>query len=175
MLYVVLETNGEKGNYLHAFPPLPVKSLLNSSFSDSRTETDISNFTFSFTSYSLITYAALAGIQYIAIAVDCLNPGVITSRRAQTTPFYHPSPTNAPFSVLSILSNEQHVMSMSEDDSRRMDEIRKYAAIYGRFDCKRNPEKPLTLHEVSTNCMHISWRKRMLQKLLIQIVAGNTG
>lgn len=40
-------------------------------------------------------------------------------------------------------------MSMSEDDPRRMEAIRKYAAIYGRFDCKRKPEKPLTLHEVS--------------------------
>lgn len=39
-------------------------------------------------------------------------------------------------------------MNMSEDDPRRMEEIRKYAAIYGRFDCKRKPEKPLTLHEV---------------------------
>ena len=38
---------------------------------------------------------------------------------------------------------------MAEDDPRRLDEIRKYAAIYGRFDCKRKPEKPLTLHEVS--------------------------
>ncbi|XP_069688586.1 NGFI-A-binding protein homolog isoform X2 [Periplaneta americana] len=45
----------------------------------------------------------------------------------------------------------QMVMNMSEDDPRRMDEIRKYAAIYGRFDCKRKPEKPLTLHEVSVN------------------------
>jgi hypothetical protein len=43
----------------------------------------------------------------------------------------------------------QMVMNMSEEDPRRMDEIRKYAAIYGRFDCKRKPEKPLTLHEVS--------------------------
>lgn len=42
-------------------------------------------------------------------------------------------------------------MSMSENDPRRMDEIRRYAAIYGRFDCKRRPEKPLTLHEVSVN------------------------
>lgn len=40
---------------------------------------------------------------------------------------------------------------MAEDDPRRMDEIRKYSAIYGRFDCKRKPEKPLTLHEVSVN------------------------
>ncbi|XP_023214163.1 NGFI-A-binding protein 1-like [Centruroides sculpturatus] len=52
-------------------------------------------------------------------------------------------------------------MNMADDDPRRMDEIRKYAAIYGRFDCKRKPEKPLTLHEVSVNeaaaqiCKHI--------------------
>ncbi|XP_069174133.1 NGFI-A-binding protein homolog [Procambarus clarkii] len=45
----------------------------------------------------------------------------------------------------------EYIMNMSEDDPRRMDEIRKYAAIYGRFDCKRKPEKPLTLHEVSVN------------------------
>lgn len=39
---------------------------------------------------------------------------------------------------------------MADDDPQRMDQIRKYAAIYGRFDCKRKPEKPLTLHEVIT-------------------------
>ncbi|XP_067143115.1 NGFI-A-binding protein 1-like isoform X3 [Centruroides vittatus] len=56
---------------------------------------------------------------------------------------------------------QQYVMNMADDDPRRMDEIRKYAAIYGRFDCKRKPEKPLTLHEVSVNeaaaqiCKHI--------------------
>ncbi|KAJ0172037.1 hypothetical protein K1T71_012010 [Dendrolimus kikuchii] len=43
------------------------------------------------------------------------------------------------------------VMLMPESDPRRMEEIRKYAAIYGRFDCKRKPEKPLTLHEVMVN------------------------
>lgn len=45
----------------------------------------------------------------------------------------------------------EQVMAMSENDPRRMDEIRKYSAIYGRFDCKRRPEKPLTLHEVCVN------------------------
>ncbi|KAG1669927.1 NGFI-A-binding [Nymphon striatum] len=55
----------------------------------------------------------------------------------------------------------QLIMSMPEEDPRRMEGIRKYAAIYGRFDCKRKPEKPLTLHEVSVNeaaaqiCKHI--------------------
>lgn len=43
------------------------------------------------------------------------------------------------------------VVQMNESDPRRMDEIRKYSAIYGRFDCKRKPEKPLTLHEVCVN------------------------
>ena len=37
---------------------------------------------------------------------------------------------------------------MDPDDPKRMDKIREYAAIYGRFDCKRKAEKPLTLHEV---------------------------
>ena len=39
-------------------------------------------------------------------------------------------------------------MSMPDDDSKKMEEIRKFSAIYGRFDAKRKPEKPLTLHEV---------------------------
>ncbi len=45
----------------------------------------------------------------------------------------------------------EQVIAMNESDPRRMDEIRKYSAIYGRFDCKRKPEKPLTLHEVCVN------------------------
>ena len=40
-------------------------------------------------------------------------------------------------------------MSMPDDDSKKMEEVRKFSAIYGRFDAKRKPEKPLTLHEVS--------------------------
>lgn len=47
--------------------------------------------------------------------------------------------------------NVEQLLAMSECDPRRMDEIRKFAAIYGRFDCKRKPEKPLTLHEVCVN------------------------
>jgi len=46
----------------------------------------------------------------------------------------------------------QIVMGMSDEDApKKMNEIRKFSAIYGRFDCKRKPEKPLTLHEVSVN------------------------
>lgn len=43
------------------------------------------------------------------------------------------------------------VIAMDESDPQRMEEIRKYSAIYGRFDCKRKPEKPLTLHEICVN------------------------
>lgn len=38
---------------------------------------------------------------------------------------------------------------MSDEDPVRLQQIRKFSAIYGRFDCKRRPEKPLTLHEVN--------------------------
>ena len=37
---------------------------------------------------------------------------------------------------------------MAADDPKRPEKFREYAAIYGRFDCKRKAEKPLTLHEV---------------------------
>ncbi|CAD7083357.1 unnamed protein product [Hermetia illucens] len=63
-----------------------------------------------------------------------------------------PQPEPRPHSSKKRTSREiEQVMAMSENDPRRMDEIRKYAAIYGRFDCKRRAEKPLTLHEVCIN------------------------
>ena len=40
------------------------------------------------------------------------------------------------------------VLAMADEDPRKLEEIRRFSAIYGRFDCKRKPEKPLTLHEV---------------------------
>ncbi|CAE1176951.1 NAB [Acanthosepion pharaonis] len=40
---------------------------------------------------------------------------------------------------------------MSPDDPNRMEELRKYAAIYGRFDSKRKNDKPMSLHEISVN------------------------
>lgn len=46
-----------------------------------------------------------------------------------------------------------HILEMNDDDPRREEEIRKYSAIYGRFDSKRRDGKHLTLHEVCTrNC-----------------------
>ncbi|XP_077993479.1 uncharacterized protein LOC144447369 isoform X2 [Glandiceps talaboti] len=45
----------------------------------------------------------------------------------------------------------QHIFDMPFEDPNRMTEIRKYAAIYGRFDSKRKADKQLTQHEVSVN------------------------
>ncbi|KAF5303895.1 hypothetical protein FQR65_LT08089 [Abscondita terminalis] len=69
-------------------------------------------------------------------------------RLSKQLPQFEPKPYNTKKKMSKEL---ELVMSMPENDPRRMDEIRRYAAIYGRFDCKRKPEKPLTLHEVSVN------------------------
>lgn len=44
-----------------------------------------------------------------------------------------------------------HIFELSNDDPRREEEIRKYSAIYGRFDSKRRDGKHLTLHELTVN------------------------
>ncbi|XP_012697740.2 NGFI-A-binding protein 1b isoform X2 [Clupea harengus] len=44
-----------------------------------------------------------------------------------------------------------HIFDMGEEDPRREEEIRKYSAIYGRFDSKRKDGKHLTLHELTVN------------------------
>ncbi|XP_062302927.1 NGFI-A-binding protein 1a [Osmerus eperlanus] len=44
-----------------------------------------------------------------------------------------------------------HIFDMSDDEPRREEEIRKYSAIYGRFDSKRRDGKHLTLHELTVN------------------------
>ncbi|CAG5131642.1 unnamed protein product, partial [Candidula unifasciata] len=43
------------------------------------------------------------------------------------------------------------VMQMSTDDPHRMSALRKYAAIYGRFDSRRRNDKPMNMHEISVN------------------------
>lgn len=68
-------------------------------------------------------------------------------RLSKHLPQLEPKPHNTKKKMCKDL---EAVMMMPENDPRRMEEIRKYAAIYGRFDCKRKPEKPLTLHEVHT-------------------------
>ena len=67
-------------------------------------------------------------------------------------------------------------MGMSDEEpSKKMDEIRKFSAIYGRFDCKRKPEKPLTLHEVSFQLPsnYSSFMIVMLQFVLKKVAIRN--
>ena len=46
-------------------------------------------------------------------------------------------------------------MGMRDDDPMKIEEIRRFSAIYGRFDCKRKPQKPLTMHEVRCRTMEL--------------------
>jgi len=39
-------------------------------------------------------------------------------------------------------------MTCLEEDANRLDVSRRYSAIYGRFDSKRPPHKPMNFHEV---------------------------
>ncbi|XP_026523782.1 NGFI-A-binding protein 1 [Notechis scutatus] len=44
-----------------------------------------------------------------------------------------------------------HIFEMNDEDPHKEEEIRKYSAIYGRFDSKRKDGKHLTLHELTVN------------------------
>ncbi|XP_034992075.1 NGFI-A-binding protein 1 [Zootoca vivipara] len=44
-----------------------------------------------------------------------------------------------------------HIFEMSDEDPHKEEEIRKFSAIYGRFDSKRKDGKHLTLHELTVN------------------------
>ncbi|KAK2140852.1 hypothetical protein LSH36_1227g00010 [Paralvinella palmiformis] len=67
---------------------------------------------------------------------------------AKTLPQYQPKPLN----MKKFINKEiEVVMNLPEDHPERTDLLRKYAAIYGRFDSHRKNEKTLSLHEISVN------------------------
>jgi hypothetical protein len=43
------------------------------------------------------------------------------------------------------------VMKLPAEDKNRLSEFRKFSAIYGRYDAKRKPDKPLSYHELLVN------------------------
>ena len=112
----------------------------------------------SMTSTAFGTPPTISSSSSTSFNVTSLNPSltesqisrIVTSadRLARTLPKLQPKTQN--MKKRSARELEQ-VIAMSDSDPRRMDEIRKFSAIYGRFDCKRKPEKPLTLHEVCVN------------------------
>ncbi|XP_034405084.1 NGFI-A-binding protein 1b [Cyclopterus lumpus] len=85
----------------------------------------------------------LAAVQSVLECVDRMAPGL---------------PKTDPSEVKEQLKNNKklakmigHIFEMADDEPRREEEIRKYSAIYGRFDSKRRDGKHLTLHELTVN------------------------
>lgn len=70
------------------------------------------------------------------------------ARVAKESPGFEPKELNL---KKQINREIQIIMNMLPDDPNRMEELRKYAAIYGRFDSKRKNDKPMSLHEISVN------------------------
>ncbi|CAJ0566168.1 unnamed protein product, partial [Mesorhabditis spiculigera] len=60
-------------------------------------------------------------------------------------------PKLAPKLVQNKKRISQEIIDVMTGNPPRVDDYRKFSAIYGRFDAKRKPEKILTLHEVSVN------------------------
>lgn len=52
--------------------------------------------------------------------------------------------------------HKQALVQMPMDAPGRLDFMRKYGAIYGRFDSKRKNEKPMSLHEVGLTSSFIA-------------------
>lgn len=90
----------------------------------------------------------------VLLDVQIQKLAAAAERLSKQLPQLEPKPQNTKKKMCKDL---ELVMLMPEGDPRRMEEIRKYAAIYGRFDCKRKPEKPLTLHEVSLDILSVHW------------------
>lgn len=63
-----------------------------------------------------------------------------------------PTLTNSDLSEVKELAKMTgHIFEMSDDDPQKEEEIRKYSAMYGRFDSKKKDGKHLTLHELTVN------------------------
>ena len=54
---------------------------------------------------------------------------------------------------------------MDEDNPEKMILLRKYSAIYGRFDSKRKNEGKMSLHEVSLQVVVRAWIDNSVQAI----------
>ena len=73
---------------------------------------------------------------------------------------------------------KQELLNLSEDDPSHMDLVRKYSAIYGRFDSKRKNDKPMNFHEVTKCCRNIfsiyyQWTSWLLFFLALFMLFGS--
>lgn len=82
-----------------------------------------------------------------SVAVQCVMECV--ERLAQTLPKSNPTEVKEHVRANKKFSKMiGHICEMNEDDPQKEAEIRKYSAIYGRFDSKRRDGRQLTMHEV---------------------------
>nr|XP_055072632.1 NGFI-A-binding protein 1-like [Misgurnus anguillicaudatus] len=85
-----------------------------------------------------------------AAAAQCVTDCV--ERLAQTLPKSDPAEVKEHVRANKKLSKMiGHICEMSEDDPQKEVEVRKYSAIYGRFDSKRRDGRQLTMHELTVN------------------------
>lgn len=87
-------------------------------------------------------------VQAIAMAANNLS---------KQLPYFEPKDLN---SKKPVNREIQNLVSSAEASPNKIEELRKYAAIYGRFDSKRKNDRPMSLHEISVNeaaaqlCLH---------------------
>ncbi|XP_067252083.1 NGFI-A-binding protein 1a isoform X2 [Chanodichthys erythropterus] len=85
-----------------------------------------------------------------SVAVQCVMECV--ERLAQTLPKSNPTEVKEHVRANKKFSKMiGHICEMNEDDPQKEVEIRKYSAIYGRFDSKRRDGRQLTMHELTVN------------------------
>ncbi|XP_041120648.1 NGFI-A-binding protein 1b isoform X2 [Polyodon spathula] len=84
-----------------------------------------------------------AAVQSVAECVDRMAPGLPKTDSSEVK-----EQLKSNKKLAKMIS---HIFDMSDEDPHKEEEIRKYSAIYGRFDSKRKDGKHLTLHELTVN------------------------
>ncbi|XP_022105588.1 NGFI-A-binding protein 2-like isoform X2 [Acanthaster planci] len=82
---------------------------------------------------------------------ECMDPQMLRRVAQRIMASHTPSPITQTSQNRKLLSSVQHIIEMPPDHHQRLEEIQKWAPIYGRFDSKRKDDKPLTAHEISVN------------------------
>ncbi|XP_025077946.1 NGFI-A-binding protein 1-like isoform X5 [Pomacea canaliculata] len=96
-------------------------------------------------------------LQPVLIESQIKAIAMAASSLAKQLPYFEPKDLNA---KKPINREIQNLMTSQDDHPNRIEELRKYAAIYGRFDSKRKNDRPMSLHEISVNeaaaqlCLH---------------------
>ncbi|XP_033121804.1 NGFI-A-binding protein 1-like isoform X2 [Anneissia japonica] len=95
----------------------------------------------------------LVGSQYQVLPGAELDNASINNIRTAAIALMEtiPKPDMPPQLNKKTMRELAYIFDMAVEDPRRIEEIRKWSAIYGRFDSKRRAEKALSLHETTVN------------------------